>query len=119
MQAAVSYAEFIAQKHRRFASSGAPYSLRNPHLYGFQSEIVARALAKGRYCIFADCGLGKTLMELEWGTNVPGRVLLLTPLGVTRQIEAEADRFGFDAKVGDGSGGNKITITNYERLHRY
>ena len=116
------YAEFISNKSRRFGGQPIPYASPNRKLYPFQAEITERALAKGSYCIFADCGLGKTLMELDWASNVPGRVLLLAPIAVSYQIEAEATRFGFDAKVRGGQddvGPEKVVLTNYEKLHRF
>lgn len=116
-----AYADFISAKSRRFIGAGLPYTFKSGALYGFQGDLVERALRKGRYCIFADCGLGKTLMELEWAANVPGRVLLLTPLGVAKQIEAEAQRFGYSALVArEGKPADAhVTIANYERLHRF
>lgn len=112
----VSYAEFIARKTRRHQGAGVEYAAESGVLYPFQSDLVARALERGRSAVFADCGLGKTLIELEWGTNVPGRVLLLAPLAVAYQIEREAERFGFDASRAPGA---KITLTNYEKLHQF
>jgi hypothetical protein len=96
-----------------------PYTHSNPALYPFQHDIVQRALDAGRFCIFADCGLGKTLMELEWASNLEGPVILLSPLGVAPQIQAEAERFGYDAAVSrDGSRSkHQVTICNYEKLH--
>jgi superfamily II DNA or RNA helicase len=113
------YADFVAEKRRLFRGNAVDYQSRGPHLYPFQRDLVARSLERGRSAIFADCGLGKTIMELEWGTNVPGRVLLLAPLAVAHQIEREAERFGYDALVGNGSGDEKIVLTNYEKLHRF
>jgi hypothetical protein len=115
----VSYAKFIAAKRRAFVGTAVPYRHAGAHLYGFQRDLVAQALERGRSAVFADCGLGKTLIELDWGTNVPGRVLLLAPIAVSYQIEREAKRFGYDARVGDGTGPEKITLTNYEKLHRF
>lgn len=113
----LTYDAFISGKTRRWHGDGIQYADRGEHLYPFQIDLVERALERGRSAIFADCGLGKTLMELEWGTNVPGRVLLLAPLAVAHQIEREASRFGYDAAVGDLS--RKITLTNYEKLHLF
>lgn len=90
----------------------------NRDLFKWQADIVRWALRKGRAAIFADCGMGKTFMQLEWASQVPGDVILLTPLAVGRQTEAEAARFGIDAKVStDGKRAAKVTIINYEKLH--
>ncbi len=115
---ALDYSAFIDSKRRNVSVRGLPYSERNPQLYAFQSDLVELALDRGRSAIFADCGLGKTIMELEWASNVPGRVLLLAPMAVSHQIEAEAERFGYDAAVGTEPE-RKITLSNYEKLHRF
>lgn len=122
MSATQAYSSFVDSKRRRFAGTTVPYQSRNPSLYPFQVDIVQRALDRGRYAIFADCGLGKTLMELEWAANIPGRILLLAPIAVSHQIQHEAERFGFSACVRtgqDGVGDEKVTLTNYEKLHRF
>jgi hypothetical protein len=79
---------------------------------------------KGRAAIFADCGLGKTPMQLVWAENVrrhTGKpVLIVAPLAVTFQHVAEAEKFGIDAAVSrDGSVPSGITVTNYDRLHLF
>jgi len=94
----------------------------NPALFAWQRDVVVWALRRGRACIWADCGLGKTIMQLEWARCVPGNVLILTPLAVAQQTIAEASRFNVDATAGisrDGKPAGKITITNYEMLHRF
>lgn len=93
-------------------------------LFDFQSALVEWATRKGRAAIFADCGLGKTAMELVWAENVARKtgagVLLLTPLAVTHQIADEARKFGVRANVSrDGRALPGITITNYEKLHLF
>lgn len=93
-------------------------------LFDFQASLVDWAIRRGRAAIFADCGLGKTLMELVWAENVVrktgGRVLLLTPLAVTHQILAEANRFGIACAISrNGVVDSHIVITNYEKLHLY
>lgn len=93
-------------------------------LYDFQADLVTWALEKGRAAIFADCGLGKTPMQLVWGENVVrktrGNVLNITPLAVTTQAKREADKFGIQARVSrDGTVYPGITITNYQKLHYF
>ena len=87
----------------------------------FQRDIVRWALRRGRAAIFADCGLGKTLMQLEWAYHVPGNVLIVAPLAVSTQTLREAAKFGIDgvsvSQLGDVS--SKITITNYERIENF
>ena len=117
---AVSYSEFIARKTRRFSGNGIVYKPTSAPLYGFQTVLTEIALDRGRSAIFADCGLGKTIMELEWAANIPGRTIIFSPIAVAHQIEREAARFGYDARVSDGSAiGSQIVLTNYEKLHRF
>ena len=71
-------------------------------LFDFQRQLVEWALRKGRAAIFADCGLGKTPMQLVWAQNVIQKenkpVLIITPLAVGLQTLHEAEKFGIEAK---------------------
>jgi hypothetical protein len=98
----------------------------HPALKGHQEHSTAFALEAGSAGLFLDTGLGKSFCALEWGrvvvehTNLP--VIMFAPLGVTKQHEREAAKWGIDARVvRDGSeiGGPRIYITNYDRLHRF
>lgn len=97
----------------------------NLKLYQFQRDIVRWALAKGRAAIFADCGLGKTPMQLEWATQVHkrmgGYVLILAPLAVSSQTVAEGIKFGVDVTLCEKAEDLKpgINITNYEKLDKF
>ena len=116
-----TYQEFLESKSIRSACVGIdpPASLM-AGMFGFQDKIVRWALAKGRAAIFADCGMGKTLMQLEWARHVPGNVIILAPLAVASQTAAEAAKFGIVAGVSnDGTPKGKITITNYQKLHKF
>lgn len=108
----IDYEEFIKEKLRTTVHSGFEPSELHPDLFEFQRFIVRRALVAGKYAIFADCGLGKTFMQLVWARAVAdhtnGKVLILAPLAVVWQTIAEADHFGVSL---DG-----ITVTNYEQL---
>jgi len=120
----VNYAEFLDAKAQIGGNHGFRPIVMPDFLFDFQSALVEWALLKGRAAIFADCGLGKTAMELVWSDNVVRKtnanVLLLTPLAVTHQIQAEAERFGIEAKVSrDGRAHRGITIANYEKLHLF
>jgi len=94
-------------------------------LFDFQVNMTTWAINKGRAAIFADCGLGKTFMQLTWAQNViektNGKVLILTPLAVGQQTVFEAQKLGVEAfRSTDGEhGGHKLVITNYERLHYF
>ncbi|MDE1824691.1 MAG: DEAD/DEAH box helicase, partial [Candidatus Micrarchaeota archaeon] len=93
-------------------------------LFDYQAAVVKWALKKGRAAIFAGTGLGKTLMELAWANAIYEKtgynVLILAPLSVAQQIEREADRFGLHGKYAkDQQGFLPVTITNYEKLHKF
>ena len=121
------YRLFLESKRVRVEPSGVEYpGDMHPSLFPFQSDIVRWALRRGRACIFADCGMGKTLMQLAWADKVQrhtgGKVLILAPLAVSNQTVDEGARFGISVKAArthsdiDGPG---IWITNYEMLHHF
>jgi len=118
----MTYQEFIESKRIIDAPSGLEsIPPLNPMLFQFQRDIVAWALRRGRAAIFADCGMGKTPMQLEWARHVPGDVILSAPLAVSKQTLREAAKFGIGdiAYSGDGTRAAKITVTNYERLDKF
>lgn len=92
--------------------------------FDFQAALIQWACLKGRAAIFADCGLGKSLMQLTWAENVVrktnGKVLVATPLAVSYQTVEEGAKFGIEVKrSSDGTAHNGITVTNYERLKHF
>lgn len=118
------YADFIADKSQdRTADGFAPGPLLDG-MFPFQSALVEWATRQGRGALFADCGLGKTVMQLAWADQVvrhTGKpVLILTPLAVSHQTVTEAQRFGVEATVSrDGRADGPIVVTNYDRLHHF
>jgi hypothetical protein len=123
----VNYNEFLLNKRFILESSGFDIDKNdlNLMLYDFQCDIVRWALAKGKAAIFADCGLGKTPMQLEWGYQVHqytgGNVLLLAPLAVSEQTKREGDKFDIPVTICRSQDDVKpgINITNYEMLHNF
>jgi len=121
----MNYQDFIASKQQVGADHGFGPVWMPSSLFPFQVAIVEWALRKGRAAIFADCGLGKTPMQLTWAENVArvsgGRVLILTPLAVAFQTVREGTKFGIDVEHRrDGiRAGDRIVVTNYERLHHF
>jgi len=91
----------------------------NKFMFPFQKFIIQRALKAGKYAIFADCGLGKTIMQLEWANQVnrftKKPVLILAPLAVSGQTIQEGNKFQIDVCKYDGSA-RPIQISNYEQL---
>jgi hypothetical protein len=119
-----AYADFLADRAQLQSDGGFEPTAMPAHLFGFQRALVEWTVRKGRGAIFADCGLGKTPMELTWAQNVLERtgkpVLLLTPLAVGFQIVAEAEKFGHDAAMSrNGRVSAEITVTNYEQLGKF
>lgn len=120
----MSYADFLSRKTQLANAGGFVPSVLPEHLFDFQAALVDWAVRSGRAGIFADCGLGKTPMELAWAQNVHqhtgGPVLLLTPLAVGFQIVAEAEKFGHEAAISrSGKVVAPITVTNYEQLSKF
>ena len=113
----MNYADFIQSKKRNLRDVGFQATELNKSLFAFQRDIVNKALKRGKYAIFADCGLGKTFMQLEWASQVAEHenmpVLLLCPLAVGAQTIREAERFGIDAqKFPNG----KVQVLNYDQI---
>lgn len=120
----MSYATFLERKTQLGGDSGFDPVWMPEFLFEFQRALVEWSIRKGRAAIFADCGLGKTPMQLVWAENVHRQtgkpVLLLTPLAVSYQTEFEAEKFGIEAGISrTGAVAGPITITNYERLHLF
>ena len=117
------YEEFVASKRRNEVATGhAPGNL-NENLFDFQHAIVSWAVRRGRAAIFADTGLGKTLMQLAWADEVAshtgGMVLVLAPLAVSEQTIEQGSTFGIEVRRVPNGGtpdAHGVWITNYERM---
>lgn len=118
------YAAFLARKAPKPQAVGIEPGPMPAHLFDYQAECVAFGLRQGRAAMFLDTGLGKTAVALEWcrqASEETGKpALILTPLAVARQIEAEARRFGYTARVIREAAdvGAGINICNYDRLDK-
>ena len=115
----VSYEEFLATKARRHQSSGVTVPADQVHksLHPWQRRIVLTALARGRSAVFADTGLGKTRMQIEWARLTAARSLIIAPLSVARQTVREAGKIGADVRYvrhPDQVVPGTVSITNYE-----
>lgn len=120
----MNYDEFLHGKTQFGANAGFEPTFMPTFLFDFQKSLVEWAVRKGRAAIFADCGLGKTPMQLVWAQNVHKhtgkRVLILTPLAVGQQTVREAHKFQMDAEQSrDGKLDAPIVVTNYEKLHLF
>lgn len=119
-----TYAEYLERRAQADGAAGFDPLWLPVFLFPFQRTMTDWAVRQGRAGLFEDCGLGKSVQELVWAQNVhkhTGKpVLLLTPLAVTFQMEAEAAKFGIEAATSrDGRVTAPVTVTNYERLHHF
>lgn len=119
----MSYHEFLESKRQLVGQFGFDPVWMPDSAFDFQKAIIEKAVRQGRIGVFADTGLGKTLISLSFAKNVAmktgGRVLILTPLAVAFQFIDEAERIGVEGveHTRDGKTSAKITVCNYERLH--
>src|SRR5574343_817881 len=66
----MDYQTFVSGKTHYGAQHGFEPIVMPDMLFPFQMAITTWAIQKGRAGIFADCGLGKTFMQLAWAENV-------------------------------------------------
>lgn len=121
-----TYAAFLDSKSQSAEMAGFEPTFIPSWLFDFQCNLVDWAIRKGRAAIFADCGLGKTPMQLVWAQNVVEHankpVLILTPLAVGPQTVGEGAKFGIDcerSRDGRRASRARIVVTNYEKLHLF
>lgn len=117
------YQQFLESKRIVSHSAGLNVPVEHLHhsLFPFQRDLVYWSLRKGRAALFADAGLGKTRMQLEWARHIPGQVLILAPLAVTHQTVAEGAAMGIEVTYAreQAEVTGQITVTNYERLGKF
>ena len=116
------YLAFLASKAPKPLASGIEPAPMPGHMFDYQADATAFCIRQGRAALFLNTGLGKTICELEFARQTAGHgmALILTPLAVARQIEAEGRRFGYECRVireqSDAAPG--INICNYDRLDK-
>ena len=121
----MEYKEFLETKKHLLGSFGFEPNFIPDMAFDFQREIITRACRKGRMAIFADTGMGKTLIQISLAQNIvnetKGKVLILTPLAVAFQFIVEANKMGVtDIEYSkNGTHTKNIVICNYERLHYF
>ena len=119
----MEYKEFLESKKHLLGEFGFKSNYVPDIAFDFQKEIIERAIKKGRIAVFADTGLGKTLIQLSIAKNIVNetnkKVLILTPLAVGFQFIKEAEKLGIEDvyQTIKGEIKGKIIICNYERLH--
>lgn len=123
----MDYQTFIANKAITVQAAGfvVDESAINPQLFPFQRDIVRWTLTRGRAALFADCGLGKTPMQLEWAKHVAAHtglpVLILAPLAVAQQTKREGEKFGISVTIcrSQDDVSNGVNVANYEMLEHF
>jgi hypothetical protein len=120
----MSYQEFLASKARRHQSAGVVVdpSMIHPSLHDWQRRIVQATIGRGRGAVFADTGMGKTRMQIEWSRLIADRALILAPLSVARQTVREAAKIDADVRYvrrPDDVVPGTVSITNYELAHHF
>ena len=121
------YNDFINSKSKTFENMGIDVDRNtlNSNMFEFQKDIVRWALKKGRAAIFAECGLGKTLMQLSWADEIHkhtgGKILILAPLAVAPQTKEEGEKFGISVNICESQDDviDGINITNYEKIDKF
>lgn len=123
----MSYQDFLAAKRQRVNETGPDIAASDVHplLHDWQGELVRWAARTGRAAIWADTGLGKTVMQVEWLRHITGdrhSGLIVAPLAVCHQTVREAARIGVEARYVRTSGeidGPGIYVTNYEMVGHF
>jgi len=121
-----SYEDFLLSKAISYPESGFNVNSFNPNLFDWQRDTCQWTLRRGKAAVWADCGLGKSLIQLEWAEKVTAKlnkpVIILAPLAVSRQTEREGKKFGIKASVANSDMDIRkhgIFVTNYEKLDRF
>ena len=111
----MSYQDFLSKKVKKASNTTVSHSGLSSFLFPYQQYAVERALEVGNYGLFEDCGMGKTVQQLEWADKVSRhtgeKVLIVSPLAVRAQTIQEAETFGYDL--------DRFDVINYESLHKY
>lgn len=118
------YQLFLSNKAQLHHDQGFTPLFVPDFLFDFQKFLLDWGIQKGRAAYFADCGMGKTPMQLVWAENVVRHtnkpVLIATPLAVGIQTVKEGNKFDIECYLSrDGSTKPNITVTNYEQLHKF
>lgn len=120
----LAYADFIARRRARTESVGVDIDPADLHssLKPFQVDVTRWAARVGRPAVWADTGLGKTRMQVEWCRVMADTSLIVTPLAVAQQTVEEAARIGCDVRyvrTGEEVDGPGVYVTNYEMVERF
>lgn len=116
-----NYQKFLESKAIFHPDAGieVPLDKISKNLFPWQRQVTRWALRKGRAALFEDCGSGKSAQMAQWAKHIPGKVITFCPLAVAPQLVREFKKFGVDAVYSRFPVEDKITITNYDLLHRF
>lgn len=122
-----TYKEFLESKKYKVNDYGfyVEETSLNKFLFPFQKRITQKALLRGRYAVLIDCGLGKSIIQLEWCNQINKKnnsnSLIIAPLSVAHQTIEEGNKFNIKVSYAENKDqiNNPITITNYERLNSF
>ncbi len=118
----MEYQDFLETKKLEHDSTGMDVDENDIHemLKPFQRKLTAWAIRKGRAALFADTGLGKSFMQIEWARLIGGRSIIIAPLSVARQTVKEGAKIGVDIHyTRDPKDLHQINITNYEMINKF
>ncbi|HNX90101.1 MAG TPA: DNA methyltransferase [Paludibacteraceae bacterium] len=119
----MNYDEFLMSKEKRIQPKGKLIELKeiSPVLFDFQKDIVKWAVKMGRCAVFADTGLGKTFIQLEWGRLIGGNILIFAPLSISKQTIREGKKINVIVKYikEEDEFEPGICITNYENIEKF
>lgn len=120
----MNYQFFIDRKSQLDGNHGFKPTFMPDFLFPFQKHLLEWLVMKGRASLMADCGLGKSPIQLCWSQNIVEKtnrpVLILTPLAVGPQMVREGEKFGIECRQSrDGKVNSKIVVTNYQQLHKF
>lgn len=118
------YAELLERRRARVRAVGVSVEARDLHhsLKPFQVDVTRWACQVGCPAVWADTGLGKTRMQLEWSRTMAKTSLIVTPLAVAQQTVEEAERIGLEARYVRSAAdvtGPGVYVTNYEMVERF
>ena len=123
MKNTTPYEDFLKTKMKRIEPVGRSIteSEIHPKLFDWQKKIVQWAVLRGRAAIFADTGLGKTFLQLEWARLIGENTLIIAPLSVARQTVRESHKIGQEVKYvrHQSEVNSQISITNYEMIEHF
>jgi len=117
----MNYSQFLKSKIRAVGGNGPTCPPLPAQLYDWQAALVQWAVKQGRGAIFADCGLGKSFMQIAWADAIRVPVLMFAPLCVAEQTIAEGRKLGIRIQYAHDQHEvtERLTITNYERLEKF